>query len=314
MNKRVLAVIVTYNRAKYLKSLLKSLNNQTQDLYGILILDNNSSDNTYNMLKEMNFTKRNEFNTLHEVKNDVVKYYYYRNSENVGGSGGFNIAFKLAINLDVDYFWVMDDDVLPENNCLEKLLSNITDDVSICIPNRSDNNYTDRAIISINLNNPFKIKSAKKTYIDIKQQKYISVVDMPFEGPLIKKDIVNKVGFPNDKYFILYDDTDYAMRCIKYTKIYMIPNAILHKQIIQKKNKNSVMDWKNYYDIRNSIIFDKKYGKNILVKNVRPIVLWIDLTIRALILRKFYNLKIINRGFRDGIKGVIGKTVEPGSI
>lgn len=307
MDRKVLVLIVTYNRAEYLRKLLEKLKLQTQQVYGILIVDNNSTDNTSKMLEEMTIIKKNSFNNLHENEVDNIKYYYYRNSENLGGSGGFYTAFNLAKNLPIDYCWIMDDDVFPENDCLENLLSFINEEVKICIPNRSDDRFTDKAIVDLNLRNPLKIKSKKKTYVEITNQEYIPVVDMPFEGPLIKKEIIEKVGLPNKEYFILYDDTDYALRCIKYTKIYMIPSAILHKQIIPSKDKKRLMDSKNYYDIRNSIVFDRKYGENILVRNLRPIILWLDLTIRALVLRKYSNFKIINKAYKDGVRGNMGK-------
>lgn len=314
MSNKVLVMIVTYNRSKYLEKLLNNLKFQTQKLYGVLIVDNNSSDGTSDMLKEMNIVKEDSFNKLYENELDGTKYYYYRNSENEGGSGGFYMAFKLAGTLPVDYFWVMDDDVLPDNNCLENLLANMSDKVKVCIPNRSDAEFTDKAIVGFDLQNPFKIKSGKKTYVEIKDQKYIPVVDMPFEGPLMKKEIVEKVGLPNKEYFIFYDDTDYAKRCLEYSEIYLIPSAVLHKQIIPRRNKSEHMNWRNYYDIRNSIVFDRKYGKNILVKKVRPIYLWLDLTLRAIFRGKYYNFKIINKGYKDGINGLLGKRVNPGEL
>lgn len=43
-----------------------------------------------------------------------MKTYYFRNTENAGGAGGFAKLFELSMSLSWDYLWVMDDDVYPD--------------------------------------------------------------------------------------------------------------------------------------------------------------------------------------------------------
>lgn len=71
------------------------------------------------------------------------------------------------------------------------------------------------------------------------------------------------------------------------------------------------MNWKDYYSFRNYIFFCKKYGQNAMVRNCTSIILWINLSLKALLKFKFKNFKIINKVFIDGIKGKSGKTIEP---
>ena len=70
-------------------------------------------------------------------------------------------------------------------------------------------------------------------------QDYVEVVDMPFEGPLFTREIVEKTGVPDKNYIILYDDSDYARRALNYTKIRYIPSAMLHKAIIPVRIRSS---------------------------------------------------------------------------
>ncbi len=77
-------------------------------------------------------------------------------------------------------------------------------------------------------------------------QDYVEVVDMPFEGPLFTREIVEKTGVPDKNYIILYDDSDYARRALNYTKIRYIPSAMLHKAIIPVRDKKQCMTWKDY--------------------------------------------------------------------
>lgn len=315
IDKKVSVITVTYNRKEYLVGLLNNLSQQTKRIESILILDNFSSDGTEKELKNIGFTESTEVCKLHRCIWNNMNCYYYRNNENTGGSGGFSKAFELIQEIESDFVWVMDDDVSPEKDCLEKLLSFMTEDVKICIPNRTGNGFQDHAIVKYNLVNPFKYGTKAKTYVtDFSNKDRIEVVDMPFEGPLISMDVIKEVGLPNKEYFILYDDTDYAFRALKFTKINFIPSAILKKMIIPTRDRNKLMGWKDYYSYRNCIIFTKKYSTNLFVKLFIPFIMWLDLSLRALYRRKFYNFKVINKAIIDGCRNRNGKTINPGDL
>lgn len=315
MNNKVCSVIVTYNRSEYLLELLDDLSKQSVKIDTILVVDNNSSDNTRERLMDINFTNSIDEKKLHKNVWKDITCYYYRNDKNTGGAGGFSLGIDIAKEFDVGYLWIMDDDVSPEKHCLEYLLRNMSESTQICIPNRSTGEFIDKAVVKLNMTNVFKYRYGKKTYdSNYENKEFVKVVDMPFEGPLISKDIIKQIGLPDKEYFIQYDDTDYAQRALKYTNIYFVPNAKLKKKIIPKIQDDKLMNWKNYYSYRNSIIFDKRYGENLWVKNIRPLLLCLDLSFRAIVKRKFYNLKIIKRAFIDGKLEIMGKTIEPGSM
>ena len=320
MKQRVGVVIVTYNRKEYLKKLIKSLYEQTYDVKNIFILDNHSNDGTDEYIKnEFQISKVFEDKILEGISKENMKIFYYRNSNNSGGAGGFNKAFELVNQMDLfEYIWVMDDDVIPEKECLECLIKFQSEDRMITIPNRTDENYVDQICTNINLTNPFKIFMKKKTVCKVNkinaEQECIDIVDMPFEGPLINMKLLRKVGLPDKDYFIQFDDTDFATRSIKHTKIGFIIKAKLHKQIISASNKKRMMNWKDYYAYRNDILFCRKYGKNIFVKYLTPIFLYGNLILRAIIKRKWKNIKVINKAFIDGYIGKKGKTVNPGDF
>jgi len=41
--------------------------------------------------------------------------------ENLGGAGGFNTGLKYGYENNYEWIWFMDDDVVPQSDCLEKL-------------------------------------------------------------------------------------------------------------------------------------------------------------------------------------------------
>ncbi len=309
----VFIIVVTYNRKECLQKLLLSLINQSYKPKYILIFDNDSSDGTDLELINKGFLNSNyKITSINEKKVNDISILYYKNNINTGGSGGFAKAFKLSFGFEYDYLWVMDDDVKPNNNCLEILLSNIDDTHEVVIPNRTCKLYDDYPIIGWDLKSKFKLLDNRKIE-DKKCNSNVDVVDITFEGPLFTHNIVTKVGIPDEKYFILFDDSDYAMRCLKYTKIKFVFNAILNRQL-PTNSKNIKFNWKQYYAYRNTVYFYNKYGLNHYTRKTIIYINWIVLIIKFLLKGRFYNIKIVSKAFRDGLKKIRGKSIDPGTL
>ena len=311
---QVCAVIVTYNRKEYLKKLMEGLHRQTYSLSAILIFDNCSSDGTDEMIYNYGCFNDIKSGILQESKNSDTTMYYYKNTFNSGGAGGFHSAIKIALNFKYEYLWIMDDDVVPEENCLEELMKFMSDEAKVCIPSRTDDKFQDYAITKFNMRNPFLYHiTSRKTKIKSSEirDEFIEVVDMPFEGPLFSISVIKEIGLPQKDFFIIFDDTEYARRASKITKIRYIPSAVLHKQIIPQQTSNSLMGWKDYYGYRNQIWYDRTYGENIFVRYMRPILLITELLLKAIIKRKWSNIYILHAAYRDGTHGNLGKTVDP---
>ena len=312
---KVTVGIVTFNRSKCLKMLLAKLM-KMKNITELIIVDNNSNDNTVSFLKKVgNFSDINYDQTNTAILENGMILRIYPSTINIGGSGGFRQLVKLFLKFPNEYLWLMDDDVLPEMDCLNRLLSGMDTDTKVCVPNRTDQFFKDKACIYIDLKNPFKFSiSRRKKYIEnVNDYQYIYIYDFPFEGPLIKGSIISEVGMPDSQYFIICDDTDYAYRLGKHTKMKFIPKATLHRQLANKKG-DKTLDWKDYYSLRNDIFFIKKYGQNFWVRNFSPVISWLFWMTVSIVKKRWGNLKIINRAFHDGEKGIRGKTVSPGDM
>ena len=106
--KKVIAVIVTYNRKELLKECVEAVLNQDYKNCDILIVDNASTDGTREYVKEL-------------LKNNRV--HYMNTGANLGGAGGFNFGIKEAYKLGCDFIWIMDDDCIVHKDSLVNLLN-----------------------------------------------------------------------------------------------------------------------------------------------------------------------------------------------
>ena len=255
-NSIVVAVVVTYNRLNLLQRVVGALKGQSKRLDKIYIINNGSTDGTTEWLDG-----QTGLNVIHQ--------------ENVGGSGGFYRGIQEASKEECDWIWCMDDDVFPRENCLETLLNVAEqhDKLGIVCPHRlmSGKTFVGEAK-TLNLTNPFcDMHNDMLTAQELESNETVSIVGMAFEGPLIRKEVVEKIGLPNKELFILYDDTDYSYRTVLAGyKVVVARDALMDKYDFQSKTsyredkiKNK---WKLAYHIRNTAYFGHRYGKNIAVR------------------------------------------------
>lgn len=294
---KICCVIVTYNRLSLLKECIQSVLNQTRSIDKIIIVDNGSSDGT----KEY----------LSNLKGENIQIIY---QENLGGAGGFHTGLKAAYEQEYDWIWLMDDDVEVASDCLENLLK--YSNISKCLhPNKY---YID----NVNFKweqwyDPFRGVTYSLHNTSFKNNKEICFVNVGcFEGMLISREIVNKIGFPNKNYFIVGDDLEYGFLASHYTNVSYVKSA----KIIRKKNSYDeiVSPTSMYYSIRNRHLM--KAIPNLANLGIQTGTEYELITFKAYISyiknifkserpfsEKVKNIKLISRAYRNYFYKEIGK-------
>jgi GT2 family glycosyltransferase len=102
---RIAAVIVTFNNAEMLRTLLTDLFSQSRPPDSVIVIDNSSNDATSKM-----------------IRCDFPTAIYKRMPENTGSAGGYHEGFRISI-ADCDFIWTLDDDVRLHDDSLEKLVA-----------------------------------------------------------------------------------------------------------------------------------------------------------------------------------------------
>jgi len=330
MNNSVCAVVVTYNRKNLLMECLEALRKQTRPIQGIYLIDNASTDGTPELLLEKGYISElppqnlkepweKEFNITNLTDGNSIKLHYIRMHENTGGAGGFYEGVKRGYEKGYDWLWLMDDDAEPKEDALEllSLYFKNTEIVSLAgLVVLPDGNIAIYHRGKINLKNIFPLVQIP---IDLNEyQKQTVEVDMAsFVGLLVKKEVINDIGFPKKEFFIYHDDVEYCIRLRSIGKILLIPKSIIiHKEAakgeveksflgIKRKRTEFNKFWLSYYGIRNLVWLGKKYSENKflfyiqMIKNILRVILGIILFDD----NKYKRIKFVLNAYFDGLKG-----------
>ena len=224
---KVIAVIVTYNRQQLLSNCITALQNQTRKVDKILVINNGSTDETSSWLKS-------------QESIDHIS------QENVGSAGGFYTGIKTAYEKGYNWMWLMDDDGYPKEDALEKLLEDDHEELML----------RNCAVIDKEDKKSFVWKTLHYKSIDDVKSKVIHNIAHPFNGTLLHRRIVERVGFPNPRLFLWGDETEYYYRIIKKNAIPFctITDSIHYHPAAYfsyKQEWDYKTGWKMYYYIRN---------------------------------------------------------------
>ncbi len=218
------------------------------------------------------------------------------NQGNTGSSGGEYSGMKLAMERGADFVWLVEDDIIPRPDCLSKLEAE-ADERTVAMPflYHPDGREYFHTAISYNLSNPFRSFWREMIGRQHLASPRVPAVGITFEGPLVHRNIIERVGYPDTRFFVYADDTDYFIRANRAGfGINVIPSANCDR--LFPLPPDGAFTWKHYYLIRNIIAVNVMHG-SLAVRVLRPLaylVLWAK---RA---KSFENLKTVFRAFRDG--------------
>src|SRR5258706_1410790 len=193
----------------------------------------------------------------------------------------------MAYDSGYSWIWLMDDDGYPKEDALEKILED--DAEQLCLRNCAVINADDKKSFVWKTKNYKNIKEAKG--------KIINNVAHPFNGTMLHRKIVKKVGLPEVSLFIFGDETEYYYRITRKNKIpfYTVSESIHYHpatSLNYRKDWNYQSTWKMYYYVRNRYyVLRSKFSANPAVALLAYIGFLIALLAAILIFQKTNRFK-----------------------
>lgn len=253
----VAAIVVTYNRQKFLVKCIHALLEQSIKC-DILIIDNASTDKTFEYIKQ--------------AKKEYQNIFYFNTGENLGGAGGFNYGIKKALFMKYKYIWLMDDDCFPTKTALEILLKydKILNGKYGWLA--SEVLWTDFSLCKMNYP---KLKRRIKNNFDMYH--LIEAIQASFVSLFLTVDTVKCVGLPVKEFFIWGDDVEFTRRIAvrKKLKSFYVPESKVIHAMRDNNGSNIATDTvsrldRYIYAFRNEyFLFHKEGIKGILFYHMK---------------------------------------------
>ena len=237
--KTITVIIVTYQAQRYISSCLDSLLKQTNESFHIVIVDNNSSDTTKMLIG--GYLKNNS--KIHLIENKI----------NLGYARANNIGIRYALKiLKTDYVLLLNQDTIVENGVLDKLLhwsdkkGTAALGPKILIKKNKRIWWIGSKVFKIT--DLFKTPRLALSYQIDKEKEDSFFREKPAEVEAIvgcavylPKEIIENVGYLDEKFFMYGEDLDYSLRIRKKGyKMFVVPEAIVYHDVHLEKEALSI--------------------------------------------------------------------------
>jgi len=234
---KVFIIVLNYNGGELIKNCLESLEKVDYPNLHVLVSDNGSRDDSVSQVKKL-----------------FPKTIVIENNSNKGFAGGNNVGIEYALEKKADYVLLLNQDTEVEPDFLKKLIEVAEKDEKIGI--LSPLIYwkrTKQVWFSKGSINWFNMRTLHEKE---------PVSGKPFESEfltgcslLIKKEVLEKIGFLDDTFFLYWEDADFSVRATKagFKSIVVPESVIYHFETSETMNKNKI-----YWLVLSGLIFFKK--------------------------------------------------------
>lgn len=254
----------------------------------VSILNYNGREDTIACLRSLEKVSKNNFdlriilidNASREKMNlpslPNLRIHFIKNKKNLGFSGGHNIGIKYALEHGGDFVIILNNDTIVDKNLIVELVKSANDGFGIVAPkiyfykgfefHKDRYSDEDRGKVFwyaggiMDWNN---VIGHHRGVDEVDHGQYDKIQETDFASGccmLVKREVFEKIGSFDEKYFLYYEDNDYSQRAKKFGfSIGYNPKAFLwHKNAGSVGGSGS--DIQDYFITRNRMLFGMKYA------------------------------------------------------
>lgn len=222
-----------------------------------------------------------------------IPIHYYMSSENLGFAGGNNYGMKAFLNEGntTDYFLLLNNDT-----------EVVDDSISRLVLETEKSCYSITGVVNYYFDQPKEVWQAGSIFrerrlrsIELKPSgtsSFIEADNVPGSSLLVKREVVDKIGMLDERFFAYYEEVEFCARAKKagYRIAFLDSTRLLHKV-----GRSSTSLFKHYLRTRNTLLlYSLHYNKYMCTA-------WCRVFLRTLLCCKS-DLIGIWRSYRKGIK------------
>src|SRR3989344_2180725 len=256
---KIAVVVLNYYGLQETQSCLRSLRKIKKNNIEveIIVVDNNSTDGSQITLPK---------------ERDIK---FMQNEKNLGFSGGNNRGIKYALEKNVDYVLILNNDTVVDENFLVNLVNNKNADISspkIYFEKGFEfhkDRYTEKQLGEViwyaGGNIDWQNIIGKHIGVDeVDNGQFSKSREVDFATGacmLVKREVFEKIGYFDEKYFLYLEDMDFCVKAKKAGfKILFEPKAVVwHKNAASIGGSGSNLQ--DYYFTKSRLLFALKFAK-----------------------------------------------------
>lgn len=240
---QISVVVLNFKVKKLTLRCVKSVQASTYENLKIYVVDNNSGD---------------------RIGADLAQYkdiVFIQNNKNLGYAAGNNVGIKRALEEGADYIFILNPDTEVEKSCIKILAGKIEKyDAGIVNPKIY---FGDKKTLWF-AGKKFDVANVMGVHIGVDEKdegqydEDKQLDDITGAALLIKREVFEKIGLFDERYFLYYEDSDFAFRA-KYEgfKMMYIYSALVYHENAQSTGLGSPVQ--NYFITRNRMLFALKF-------------------------------------------------------
>lgn len=293
-------VICNYNKSRDVVNCIQSVIESRTDDYDLYVVDNASTDDSVEQIRSK----------YGDRVNLII------NSENLGGSGGFNAGIRKVVSEGYKYVWCLDNDVLVDENALSALVEFMDShsDVGMTgskVYHMEAPDYVQQFGIIIDFDE-FCVEA--KYYNRLEDGTMPEVVYSDAVAAcsvLVRSSVIKEIGAMPEENFLYWDDTEWGYRCnmAGYKVASYGKSQVLHAMGAKKESVNT---FPTYYAWRNWIQFFIKYAPEESLERLSRVFIngVFDIVYQGYYRKEYARAKTVMFAYDDAIHGVKGKAGE----
>jgi GT2 family glycosyltransferase len=261
--------IITLNWRNYQDTIecLESLLKQDYPRFQIFVVDNGSHDGSAERIEEWGSRVNSDFFSVQADSAEQLSFkqsvILLKSGENLGYTGGNNLASRIALKTQVQYIWYINNDTVQDSKALLALVEAAQTREKtgmMCSKvfyfSKTDVIESMGATLIVPLGIFRHIGQGSKNY---------NISSSPVEIPyiyacsfLVDVNLIAEVGLLDERYYLVREESDWSIRARqKGWKLYVAPNSKVWHKVSTTIGKRSELFF--YYVTRNTLLFIREH-------------------------------------------------------